>query len=146
MSRVRAPHRLYVHIAWSSLAPAAVHDAARRAMIETHVLASCRWIGVEPVEACVLADRVHLLAGLPPVLSVQALAAHVRRTVEDLLADSGRVVRWSPGFAAVTVSPADVRRVRRKLASLDAAPVATGPPRARAGGARPRGRTRGRRG
>lgn len=121
MPRPRSPYRLYVHVAWSTLAPAPRLDGPRRAMIESHVLASCRWIGADPVEVCVLPDRVHLLAGLTPVLSVQALASHVRRTVEDLLADSGRVVRWSPGFAAVTVSPAEVRRVRRRLASLDPA-------------------------
>jgi len=142
----RAPHRLYVHIAWSTLAPAEAPAAARRAMIESHVLATCRWIGAQPVEVCALADRVHLLAGLPPVLSVQALATHVRRTVEDLLADSGRVVRWSPGFAAVTVSPRDVRRIRRRLASLDPSDGGPDPSRPRPGAARPRGRTRRRRG
>ena len=143
MPRPRAPHRLYVHVAWSTLAPVADLDAARRAMIESHMLASCRWIGAEPVEVCVLPDRVHLLAGLPPVLSVRGLASHVRRTVEDLLADSGRVVRWSPGFAAVTVSPSDVRRVRRRLASLDLT-GRTGRPGRVSG--RPARRIRGRRG
>lgn len=119
MSAVAAPHRLYVHLAWSTAGRAATLDASRRATIESHILAGCRWIGAQPVEVCVLPDRVHLLAGVPAVLSVHELAGHVRRTVEDLLADAGRVVRWSPGFAAVTVSPADVRRVRRRLASLD---------------------------
>lgn len=135
-----APHRIYVHIAWSTLASGAALDPGRRATIETHVLASCRWIGADPVETCVLADRVHLLAGLPSVLSVRALANHVRRTVEELLEDAGRVVRWSPGFAAVSVSPADVRRVRRRLAELEQAGAGRvsgrGPPRG------PRGRRR----
>lgn len=140
MPASRTPHRLYVHIAWSTLLPIAALDPRRRATIETHVLASCRWIGADPVEACVLPDRVHLLAGLPPVLSVHALATHVRRSVEELLEDAGRVVRWSPGFAAVTVSPADVRRLRRRLAALEQAGSRGAPGRRAARG--PRGQRR----
>lgn len=113
------PHRLYVHIAWSTLARVEAIPRTRRATVETHMLAACRRLGVEPIEARALADRVHLLARLPAVVSVGELAAHVREDVTSRLAAVGHVVRWTPGFAAVTVSPREVRRVRKRLAMID---------------------------
>jgi len=112
------PHRLYVHLAWSTLARAQAIESGRRAAIETHLLASCRWFGTEPIEVCALADRVHLLVRLPAVLSVHDLASRVRDDVERLLAESGRVVRWAPGYAAISVAPGEVRRVRKRIATL----------------------------
>jgi REP element-mobilizing transposase RayT len=114
----RTPHRLYVHLAWTTLARARVLSSARRASIESHLMASCRWLGAEPIETCVLPDRVHLLVRTPSGLAVADLARRARTSVEELLGSAGRVVRWSDAFAAVTVSPRDVRRVRRRLASL----------------------------
>jgi REP element-mobilizing transposase RayT len=112
------PHRLYVHLAWTTLARVPSLQDSRRASIESHLLAACRWLGVEPVETCVMADRVHLLARIPAALPVADLAARTRAAVEELLGAAGQVVHWSRDFAAVTVSPRDVRRVRRRLASL----------------------------
>lgn len=115
------PHRLYVHLAWSTLARVPAIAPARRAAIETHILAICRQAGAEPVEARAFADRIHLVARLPPSLSVQDLAERVRRDVAERLRRSGFVVRWSPGFAAVTIAPAAVRKTRKRLAGLDGA-------------------------
>lgn len=112
------PHRLYVHLAWSTLARVPALPPGRRAAIETHLLASCRWFGSEPIEVCALPDRVHLLVRLPSALSVHDMASRARADVERFLADAGHVVRWAPGFAAVTVTPSDVRRVRRRIAGL----------------------------
>lgn len=81
-------------------------------------MAACRWLGVEPIEVCVLPDRVHLLTRMPSGLAVSDLARRARTSVEELMGSAGSVVRWSDAFAAVTVSPRDVRRVRRRLASL----------------------------
>ena len=112
------PHRLYVHLAWTTLARVPTLEASRRASIESHLLAACRWLGVEPIETFVMADRVHLLARIPASLPVADLALRARTAVEELLGSAGQVVHWSRDFAAVTVSPRDVRRVRRRLASL----------------------------
>ena len=125
------PHRLYVHLAWSTLARVPAIAPARRAAIETHILAICRQAGAEPVEARAFADRIHLVARLPPALSVQSLADRVRREVAERLARSGLVVRWSPGFAAVTIAPDAVRRTRRRLAELVSPDPARGPRAAR---------------
>lgn len=114
----RAPHRLYVHLAWTTVARVPALNGPRRASLESHLLAACRWLGAEPIEACVLPDRVHLLVRIPSGIAVADLARRARIAVEELLDSPGRAVRWSDAFAAVTVSPRDVRRVRRRLASL----------------------------
>jgi len=112
------PHRLYVHVAWSTLARVQAIPPDRRAAIETHMIGVCRQLGAEPVEVRALGDRVHLIVRLPASMSVRELASHVREEVSVRLARSGRVVRWSPGFAAISVSPSEVRRARRRLATL----------------------------
>ncbi len=112
------PHRLYVHLAWTTLARVPAIAPSRRASVESHLLAACRRLGAEPVETCVLADRVHLLVRLPAGLSVSDLGDRVRVSSEVLLCRAGYVVRWSREFAARSVSPGEVRRVRRRLASL----------------------------
>jgi len=111
-------HRLYVHLAWSTLARVPAIPRGRMAAVETHILAVCRQAGALPVEARAFADRVHLVARLPPALSVQELAERVRSDVAERLARSGVVVRWSHGFAAVTIAPAAVRKTRKRLAAL----------------------------
>ena len=134
-----ASHRLYVHLAWTTLARVPALDPARGSAIESHVIASCRWLGVEPIEVCALPDRVHLLVRLPAPVSVQRLAAHVREEVRSLLASSGTVVRWGPDFAAVSVSRSQVRRVRKRLAALEPAAPPRAPSRAPAAWPRARG-------
>lgn len=113
------PHRLYVHLAWSTLARVHAIPPGRRAAIESHIIAVCRQLGAEPVEVRALGDRVHLIARIRPVMSVGELADRVRDSVATRLGRSGVVVRWSPGFAAVTITPADVRRARKRLATLE---------------------------
>lgn len=126
MPRTDKPHRLYVHFAWTTLARVPMLDDSRRASIESHLMAACRWVGAEPIEVCVLPDRVHLLVRIPSGLAVGDLARRARTSVEELLGSAGRVVRWSRTFAAATVSPRDVRRVRRRLASLGLDRIARG--------------------
>lgn len=112
-----APHRIYVHLAWTTLARVPALDGARRATIESHLLGVCRPLGAIPLEVVVRPDRVHLLVRIPAGLSVRDLGARTRGAAEQLLLDAGRVVRWSPEFAAVSVSPRDVRRLRRRMAT-----------------------------
>ena len=112
------PHRLYVHVAWSTLARVRAISPDRQAAIETHIIGVCRQLGAEPVEARALGDRVHLMVRLPATMSVGELASRVREEVSVRLARSGCVVRWSPGFAVIGVSPSEVRRARRRLATL----------------------------
>lgn len=111
-----APHRIYVHLAWTTLARVPALGPARRATIESHLLGACRPLGAIPVEACVLPDRIHLLARIPACLSVRDIGDRARDASEQLLRGAGCIVRWSPEFAAVSVSPREVRRLRRRMA------------------------------
>lgn len=117
-----APHRIYVHLAWTTLARVPVLGAARRATTESHLLGACRSVGALPVEACVLPDRVHLLARVPASLAVLDVGERARASAEEMLREAGCVVRWSPRFAAVSVSPREVRRLRRRMAAVEGPP------------------------
>lgn len=122
------PHRLYVHVAWTTLGRLPMVEAERRAAVESHLLALCRWLDLEPVETCVLTDRVHLLVRFRSGLSLNELVRRVQAGSEALLTRAGRPVRWSRRYAAVTVSPSEVRRIRRRMARR-AEEAASGPPR-----------------
>ncbi len=110
------PHRLYAHLAWTTLGRLPMVEAERRAAAESHLLALCRWLDLEPVETCVLADRVHLLVRFRPGLSLNDVVRRLQAGSEAMLTRAGRPVRWSRRYAAVTVSPSEVRRVRRRMA------------------------------
>lgn len=134
------PHRLYVHLAWTTLGRMPMVEAERRAAAESHLLALCRWLDLEPVETCVLADRVHLLVRFRSGLSLNDLVRRVQAGSEALLTRAGRPVRWSRRFAAVTVSPSDVRRIRRRMArrAEEAGSAPSTPPPKGSGHGRPR--------
>lgn len=112
----RAAHRLYAHLAWTTVAGLSIPSGgAFRAWLESRLIALCRSVDAEPVEACVLDERVHLVIRLKPVHSLDEVAGRVRRGSEEALLGRGDRVRWSAAYAAVTVSPGDVRRLRRRL-------------------------------
>lgn len=116
-SKLAAPaHRLYVHLAWTTLGRLPLVGPGRRAATETHLLALCRWLDVEPIETCVLRDRAHLLIRFRPGQSLVDLVRRLQEGSEAILTRAGHPVRWSRRFAAVTVSPTEVRRVRRRIA------------------------------
>lgn len=108
--------RLYAHLAWTTVARLPLVGPRRRAATESHLLAACRWLDVQPVEACVLPDRVHLLVRFRAGQSLSDLARRIQDVSEAVLTTAGHPVRWSRRFAAETVSPGDVRRVRRRIA------------------------------
>ncbi len=111
-------HRLYAHIAWMTLAGRPLIGDHRRASAESHLMALCRTLNVQPLEVCVLADRVHLLVRFSAGQSVADLARRVLDGSEARLNAAGHQVRWSRRYAAETVSPREVRRVMRRIARL----------------------------
>lgn len=108
-------HRLYAHVAWTTLARLPLVPAARRFSAESHLIAACRRLGADPVEVCIFPDRVHLLVRYAPARALGDLAAQLQSASEEALAEAGFAVRWSRRFAAESVSPGEVRRMRRKM-------------------------------
>lgn len=112
----RAAHRLYAHVAWATVGGVSIPAGPTfRAWLESRLIALCRSVDAEPVEACVLDERVHVVIRLKPVHSLDEVARRVRRGSEEAILGRGDRVRWSAAYAAVTVSPGEVRRLRRRL-------------------------------
>lgn len=91
----------------------------RRACAESHLIAACRWVRAEPIAVCALPDRVHLLVRFQPADSLADLVGRIQASSEEVLRRARHPVRWSRRFAVATVSPAEVRRLMRQLASHD---------------------------
>lgn len=113
----REAHRLYAHLVWTTAARFPVlAGGPRRASAESRLIALCRAVDVEPVEVAVLPDRVHLLVRFKPAQSLGEVARRLREASEEAFTGAGPRIRWSPAWAAITVGPGEVRRVRRHIA------------------------------
>ena len=108
-------HQLYLHLAWTTLDGLPLVGPRQALALEGHLIALCRRLDVEPVEAAADADRVHLLLRLKPVHAVDAVARRLKRGSTEAMLRRREPVRWGRGWAAATVAPDDVRRTRRIL-------------------------------
>lgn len=108
-------HRLYAHLAWTTLGGRPLVAPAHRASAESRLIQLVRALDAEPIEACVLPDRAHLLLRFRTGHSLGELARRIRR---GSAAGSTGVpgVPWGRGYVAVTVSPGEVRDLRRRIA------------------------------
>ena len=111
-------HRLYLHVAWHTLAGMDLVPFERTSLAESQLLALCRRLGVHAVEVWVSPDRVHLLLRVAPGHSPGDLVRHLQAGSEQILSRAGIPVRWSRRYAAETVGPSEVRRVMRRIAFL----------------------------
>lgn len=112
-----ARHRLYVHLAWRTLDGLPLVGPRQALALEGQLVALCRRLDVEPVEAAVAADRVHLLVRLKPVHALAAVARRLKRGSAEAAVRRAEPVRWARGWAAATVGPDHVRRKKRALAA-----------------------------
>ena len=63
-------------------------------------------------------DHVHILAGMPPTLSVAEIMKRIKGATSYWINDQGRLDRhfaWRPGYGAFTVSESQVAKVRRYI-------------------------------
>lgn len=110
-----ALHRLYLHLAWTTLDELPLVGPRQALALEGQLIALCRRLDVEPLEVAVAADRVHLLLRLKPVHAVAAVARRLKRGSAEAAVRRADPVRWGRGWAAASVAPDDVRRGKRAL-------------------------------
>jgi len=112
-----AAHRLYVHLAWTTLDRLPLVDRRYAVTLEAQLIVLCRRLDVEPMQVRARRDRVDLLARIKPVHAVSELARRLKRGSGELLAAEGSSVRWGRGYAAATVAPGEVRGWIRRYAT-----------------------------
>ncbi len=116
----RSEHRLYAHIAWSTLGALPIPGPRRQAIIERHLIVLCRRLDAEPIAVVAAADRVHVLLKYKPTHSLTSLVVRLKSGSRTALRTAGHGVEWASGFAAVSIGSPNVRRVIRRLACLSA--------------------------
>lgn len=116
--RGRAAHRLYCHFVWPTLGRIPLVSRGAVPTVERHVITLCRRLDAEPVCVRAFSDRLHVLLRMKPGHSPAALVSRLKSGSEGQLQDAGHTVRWGLGYAAATVSGADVRSVMRRIHRL----------------------------
>lgn len=113
-------HRLYAHVAWATLGSLPLADARTALALESELISLCRRLDVEPVEVSVEADRAHLLVRYKPTQALGTLVRQLKDGSAEAALRRASALRWGRGWAAVTVTPADVRDRKRRLAGRNA--------------------------
>ncbi len=111
----RGVHRLYVHVAWTTLQRLPLLGPRSRESVHFHLSALSRRLGAEPVRICVLRDRIHLLLRIGAGQNVARLVTRLKRGSEESLDGEGVPALWGRGFAATTVGPRRIPRLTRRL-------------------------------
>ena len=110
---------LFVHLVWSTWdrLPLLTEDTSRRMY---HAMAAkCQELGVEVIAIGGVEDHVHLLARMPPTLSVADLMKHVKGTSSHLFTHQlapGQFFKWQGAYGACSVSPRHVAGVSDYIA------------------------------
>lgn len=113
-------HRLYAHLAWGTLDRLPLAGPRTALVLESELIALCRRLDVEPVEVSVEADRVHLLVRFKPNQALGELVRRLKDGSADAARRRGAALRWGRGWAAATVTPGEVRELKRRLAGRSA--------------------------
>ena len=129
----RAAHRLYCHFVWPTLGRLPLVSGEAVAAVERHVITLCRRLDTEPICVRAFSDRVHLLLRLNPGHSPAALVSRLKSGTETALQAAGHTVRWGRGYAAASISGAEVRAVKRRVHRLADVPLPGDPVRPRPG-------------
>lgn len=111
-------HRLYARAAWTTLDGLPLVPPRGAFAVESHIIALCRRLDVEPVEVRARARRVDLLFRFKPVHLLADVAGAVKRGSSEHLRRTGSPARWGRGTAVRTVAPEEVRSVMRRMALL----------------------------
>lgn len=109
-------HRLYAQVAWSTLHGLPLLDARFALLLEGELISLARRLGVEPVEVAADARRVRLLLRFTPSQALGPVAERLKAGADVAVRRHGATARWGRGWAGATVTPSEVREIRRRLA------------------------------
>jgi putative transposase len=111
---VSAPYtQLFVHVVWATLDRKPLVTAEVEAHIHGAIQSGCHQLAVVVMAVGSTVDHVHLLARMPPRLSVAELAEAVKAGSASLMANQvrpGWLFEWHPGYGAFSLGPENVIR------------------------------------
>jgi REP element-mobilizing transposase RayT len=106
---------VYVHLVWATWDRLPLVSPELRPGIYAAIHAECAAAKAEVIAIGGTEDHVHLLVRLPATIALSALVKQVKGVSSHLVTDAltqGDEFRWQGAYAAFSVSPADVPRIR----------------------------------
>jgi REP element-mobilizing transposase RayT len=119
---MRSAHAaLYVHLVWATWErqPFLQEDIKRQ--MYRLIGAKCQELHAQIIAIGGIEDHVHVLVGVPPMLSVADLVKHLKgassRIMNKQLETSPtHFFKWQDGYGAISVSPSALNEVARYIA------------------------------
>jgi REP element-mobilizing transposase RayT len=105
--------QLYVHLVWATLERLPLVTTELEPHVWDEVSRACDWNNAKAIAVGGLPDHVHLLARLPPRLSLLELAEAVKEASAKLVLERlrpGSLFRWQDAFGAASLSVDSVPR------------------------------------
>ncbi len=98
--------KLYYHLIWATFERQPFITAEREAIIRTVLYAKAKDLRVVLHAVGNVADHVHVVASIPPGLSVAACLKQLKGTTSRAVtvhAGAGQAFRWQEGYGALTL-------------------------------------------
>ena len=107
---------LFVHLVWGTFARTPTILASMEAPLYAAMAEKCRELRCPPLAMGGMADHVHLLLALSPIIAVATLVKEIKGASAHLVThrlapDTG--FRWQTGYGAFTLRKSDTPTVRR---------------------------------
>ncbi|HEY3448984.1 MAG TPA: IS200/IS605 family transposase [Myxococcales bacterium] len=102
--------QLYVHVVWATYLRNPLVGSCFEEALWASIGAYCREAGASPIQVGGMADHVHVLASVPPSLSVSRLVWAIKGSSSHDMAHRiapGRPFRWQEGYGAFTLRKED---------------------------------------
>lgn len=120
--------RLHYLVTWSTRGRKPVLRERHAAAIEAHVEQTCKERGYSMIDFAAGTDHVHVLIGLKPAQSISGVVRELKGGSSVALLSQHPELRvwlrgnllWDERYAAETVSPSRIEKVRARMRSLHA--------------------------
>ena len=98
--------RLHYHLVWTTWHRHSLIIEERARVIEQTVYGKARELGVTIHQVGGIEDHIHVVASIPPVLSVATCVKHLKGAssrAANVRASAGQVFRWQEGYGALSL-------------------------------------------
>jgi putative transposase len=111
-------HRLYRHLVWTTRDRVPLIDSATANFLERYLRSAATRLGAEVLELGIVQTHVHVLARVPPTISIPVLVQGLKGGSAPVANREVRIgnapkLAWAEGYSASSVSEVTLDRMRR---------------------------------
>ncbi|GAB4335169.1 MAG: IS200/IS605 family transposase [Leptolyngbyaceae cyanobacterium] len=106
--------QLYIHCVWATWDRLSIITPDIQSAIYAEIIRQCQQLKSTPIVVGGVADHVHLLAGIPPTLSISELMKAVKGSSSHFVTHvirPGEFFKWQGSYGAFSVSPDHLDRI-----------------------------------